>query len=308
MTRKERNAEIIRRVQAGENKADLADEFGLSEGTVTGICYAGGITGKEKHRERNRQIVERVQKGESTHAVAAELELGQPAVAHICRQAGINSRNERKKWEERQAQERRERNRQIAERISAGETLAGLAREFGLTRERVRQIGRNAGISVRAMKRERNAEIVERIRAGETTAAVARKFGLSTNHVTHICRQSGTSVHAMSQERERSKHRERDQEIVRRIKTGETQAALAREFGLPPHRVSRICREAGIRPRGRLNDKKQLQARNAEIVRRVKEGDPLAAVAKRFGLKPSYVDFICREAANRKKTQARQSK
>ncbi len=257
--------------------------------------------GRKERQVRNSEIVRRIKEGATPEDVSGDFGLGPAAIVHICRKVGINPREERKKrqaWE-REVQERRERDLQITERIRAGETMHSVAKTFGLTAEHVCQIGLKAGVSAHAVTQERNAKIVERIKAGEAPAVVAKVFGLSLGRVQAICRAAGTSIHAMIRERERNKHRERDEEIVRRVKDGESQASIARKFGLVPHTVQGICRKAGIHPRARLNDKEQLQVRNAEIARRVKAGETKTAIAREFGLKPLYVDFICRQARDK---------
>ncbi len=50
MTKQERDRQIVERVHVGENRVDVAAEFGLSESTVTNICYAGEITGRQERQ------------------------------------------------------------------------------------------------------------------------------------------------------------------------------------------------------------------------------------------------------------------
>ena len=188
--------------------------------------------------------------------------------------------------------EREERNRQIVERIKAGEPTKAVARKFKMTSINIRTICRKAGLRKyrkrrdRGIKKARNAEIVERIKAGEILEDVAKEFELSLNTVKETCRKAGVRTQTL-QGRERQS---RNAEIVHRIQTGETQRAVAREFGMSPAGVTRICKLAGV------NRQDMIQERNAEIVRRVKEGGTYEDVASEFGLATGTVNSICLRA------------
>ena len=64
--------------------------------------------------------------------------------------------------------------------------------------------------------------------------------------------------------------------------------------------VTRICREAGIRQRNRLDDEKLRQARDRRIVERVKAGEHRTALAKEFGMTVQHLSYICRQAGIRR--------
>lgn len=302
MTRQERNRQIVEWIKAGEPTKAVARKFKMTSVNVRTICRKAGIRKyKQRHdrsakQKRNEEIVPRVKAGEAMADIAAEFGLNRGYVRDICWRAGIS-------MQEKVQRERKERNAEIVHRVHAGETCTAVAREFGLSAGSVSHICREAGVSLHARSKEqtqaRNAEIVRRVKAGESLTDTAKAFGLKPVYIEFICRNAGVNGWGLrrNRNRERNQHRERDADIVRRIKDGESQASIAREFGLKPHTVQHICRKAGIRPRARLNDKEQLQTRNAEIVRRVKAGETKTAVAKAFELKPLYIGFICREAA-----------
>jgi Mor family transcriptional regulator len=135
-----------------------------------------------------------------------------------------------------------DRNAEIIERYTSGESAAVLAKHYRLSRERVRQIvlptrlvrppGRQAERNA-----ERNAEIIEGKRRGESIAALAERFGLSSMCVYQILRPTGLTALPCQDER--------DAEIVERKKRGESVAALANAYGLSIPRLYKIIHANG---------------------------------------------------------------
>ena len=294
--RQSRNAEIVRRVQAGESPAAVGEAFGLAQATVERICQQAELRqrnrmkGKGQRQARNAAIVRRVQAGESPSALAEEYGLNIDTVRDICRKAGVNLLAVWKKKSQ-------ARNAEIARRVKEGESQTAVAMELGLSRERVRQICKVAGFSKQEETRKRNAEIARRVKAGEAPDTVAEAFGLKPSTVGGICRKAGVSVQASRKETQ-----ERNAEIVRRVKGGESTKDVGKDFGLTNDQVSYICRKAGLRHRNRMSDKDQREKRNAEIVRRVQAGEATKDVAKDFGIARVTVNYICRDARKNAQT------
>ncbi len=185
---------------------------------------------------------------------------------------------------------RQERNRQIVKRVAAGEKLAALARDFGLTPERIRQICINAELRLGDLRRVRNREIVRRVAAGEHYTSVAQDIGLSSTYVSTICQSMGFDI------RRRHDLKERNRRIVGRVIDGEKRKVIAKDFGLTPEQISVICRRAGIRVKDRRLSTKDRQERDRQIVKRVAAGETRTSVAKDFRLTPGHIGLICRNA------------
>ena len=239
--------------------------------------------------ERDAEIVRRIEAGETQTAVGEAFGLSRDSIGNICRRAGVNYQSLRK---EATRERNQVRDAEIVLRVQAGETTDAVSGAFRLTPRHVNRICRKAGVSAVDIKQEetqaRNAEIVRRIQAGETPKNVGKDFGLTNNQVSYICRKAG--VRQRNRINDKDQRQRRDAEIVRRVQAGESQAAVARAFGMTRQHTGLICREAGF------SKQKEIQARNAEIVRRCRAGERQAAVAMEFGLTPSTVKWICWKA------------
>lgn len=239
--RRERNRRIVERIQSGQVVSLVAKKFGINRDYVTQICRSAGLKVNEiqkihRRQGRDRKIVVRVQEGVSLEIVGREFGLSSERVRQICLEAGLNLK-----------EERRARNRQIIERIQTGKSQVAVAKEFRLTPNTISKICREAGVNVKSLRQhetqERNTEIVRRVKAGETRAAVARDFILHVNGVSWICREAGAVAWKRLSKQE---YQVRNAEIVRRVASGETQVAVAKDFGLTATRVGAICTAAGF--------------------------------------------------------------
>ena len=297
--RQERDRQIVKRVAAGETRAAVAKDIGLSPQLIAQVCrtaglrFAGPRLSTKDQQERDRQIVKRVAAGETRVAVAKDFGLSPGYVSVICTRAGIRVKDFRLSTKDRQ-----ERDRQIVKRVVAGETRIAVAKDFGLTPDQISVICRKVGIRVKDRRlstkdrQERDRQIVKRVAAGETRAAVAKDIGLTPGYASLICRREGILVKdRLLSTKDRQ---ERDRQIVKRVAAGETRAAVAKDIGLTPGYASLICRREGILVKDRLLSTKDRQERDRQIVKRVAAGETRAAVAKDIGLTPGYASLICR--------------
>ena len=145
---------------------------------------------------------------------------------------------------------RENRDRQIIERVQAGELQKDIASDMGLSTAKVWRICMKAGLSGKQMKKERNRKILERVANGETRAAVSREFGLSVNMVSRICRNEGVVAWKRLTKQE---YQKRNHKIIERVQAGENQTAVGKEFGLTGVQVGVICKQAGRRVRPRFS-------------------------------------------------------
>ena len=191
----------MKRVAAGETRAAVAKDIGLSAAHIAHVCrtaglrFAGPQLSTKDRQERNRQIVKRVAAGETRAAVAKDIGLTPGYASLICRREGILVKDRLLSTKDRQ-----ERDRQIVKRVAAGETRAAVAKDFELTSGYISRICRRAGIRVKDRllstkdRQERDRQIVKRVAAGETRAAVAKDIGLSSGRVYVICRNAGLGL------------------------------------------------------------------------------------------------------------------
>ena len=151
-----------------------------------------------------------------------------------------------------------QRHQQMIERVRAGSSLVAVARAFGVTHERVRQICERAGVrsacrphaESAGRRAERNLTIIERVKAGASLVAVSRDLGLSPSLVGLVCHRAGVKAQRQSRPRDEAKV-QRDQQIVEQVRAGSSLAAAARAFGLSHVAVWHICERAGVRSQSR---------------------------------------------------------
>ena len=287
--RQERDRQIVKRMAEGEKLAVLAKDIGLSPERIRQICMEAGLRLKDLRKERNRQIVERVSTGESYTSVAQDFGLSPASVSDICQRMGLGTRD--KYGRGRKGRDRKERDRKIVKRVAEGEKLAVLAKDIGLSPERIRQICMEAGLRLKDLRKERNRQIVERVSTGKSYTSVAQDFRLSRAHVSDICQRVGLGP----RDKYGRDRKERNRRIVERVIAGETRIAVAKDLGLTPEQVSRICRGAGLRVKDRRLSDKDRQERDRQIVKRVAAGETRIAVAKDLGLSPEHIGLICRK-------------
>ena len=172
-----------------------------------------------------------------------------------------------------------ERDKEIAELRRIGTTLCAIGEQFGITRERVRQVvllfnklsddpvdivkARRLGYQPSPEKLERQNKIVELCRKGLTYQQIADAMGIEKKFVFQdLARYNHTAEHPLRARREdnRKVTDEVKDRIIRGRKKGITNFALAAQFDVSYGTICRVIKEAGLtRPR-----------RNAKKVKRVK--------------------------------------
>jgi ribosomal protein S13 len=151
-----------------------------------------------------------------------------------------------------------QRHQQIVEQVRAGSSLVAVAKAFGITHERVRQICERAGVrsvcrsyaESAEWRAERNLTIIERVKAGASLVAVSRELGLSPSLVRLVCHQAGVKAQRQSRQLDEAMA-QRDQQIVEQVRAGSSLLAAARAFGLSHVAVWHICERAGVRSQSR---------------------------------------------------------
>ena len=151
--------------------------------------------------------------------------------------------------------DRRERNEAIIDALLSGRTLQSVADEFGLTRERVRQIAEARGVNVRRIYKRREEEMARKIRAlvaenpHLSWREIAEAADVSEMKVYVLARRYGIAKPRCVKPPPKSPHRP---EILRLLKEGVKYEDIVVATGVSYTTVCRVAREAGIRrKRGR---------------------------------------------------------
>lgn len=143
-------------------------------------------------RPRIAKLVDEIRKlaadGLTIEEAAKSLDYTYQVIARHARENQIRFRRPSNSWGE-----HRERNQEICRRYLDGAEQASLAREFGITRERVRQIIEKAGI---VSESKRHADFVMVVvgtvaRKGLTVGEAAEMFNISRQSVYNYCRDNG---------------------------------------------------------------------------------------------------------------------
>ena len=144
--------------------------------------------------------------------------------------------------------------KEILAKIKDGSTAAQIAEKYGVSYQKIGHIlrrKRSLGERLPENERtERNAAVVECIRNGATQMQASKKFEMSSQHVSRIWRDT----HAMRGRdirrgrwavADKPKLEARNAAIAERVASGESKAALAKEYGMSGSNVYAIIRAAG---------------------------------------------------------------
>jgi len=170
-----------------------------------------------------------------------------------------------------------DRDKEIAELRRKGNTLAVIAQNYGISRERVRQlilrynrISDNP-VDNEAVKKttqlpspeqlERRKKILELCRSGLTYREIAEALGVTKGHAYNtIYDYNRTAEHPLQvrrdQDERKEKYRKRREAIVVERKKGKTIHAIAEQLGISCASVNKAVKKAGL-TRPRRNPKKK---------------------------------------------------
>jgi Mor family transcriptional regulator len=180
----------------------------------------------------------------------------------------------------------KERSYILAQRAS-GRTLQSIGDEFGITRERVRQICVQEGWTrkqTKALVGATRHRVLELRKVGHDVHAIADELDLSPTYVGAICSAAGLSS-------TRQRLTQRNAQIVDRFKAGARIESLALEFNLHPTFVRKLLKRElkgkRLGPSGRKGkrlSRPQRLTRNAYIIKQFKSGQAITALAVEFDL------------------------
>ena len=213
-----------------------------------------------------------------------------------------------------------ERNEQMAQRRREGASFDMIAKEHGITRQRVSQILRQMGVETDDMKRaardkqtsainERNTSIADGFRKGASLEQLAANYGLSPSTVRKIINDAGIDLNP--------DHSNRDARIEERYRQRDTILTIANDVNLSPQRVRNILTQR-IPPEERaviakdINSKHTRGTRNPERDARAKElrdqGWTLFAIGKEFGISEMSAWHAVERARGREPKQTAEAK
>lgn len=144
----------------------------------------------------------------------------------------------------------------MIEASNRGETLKEISERWGISRQRVSQLLRRAGVDVRANARARrdarraprDAEIVELYEAGGLHAEIAQKVGCSKATVTKALSDAGIDGRRNWDSRRRRAADERWEQWAAFYEAGHTQQETAEHFGVHVVTIAARLTEMGVEP------------------------------------------------------------
>jgi DNA-binding CsgD family transcriptional regulator len=192
----------------------------------------------------------------------------------------------------------------MAARYLGGETLQAIADDYGLTRERVRQILRKAHVPSLGMRAahfrraapvsSREIEIAHIYAQGETTPAdICAQFGIKPNQLTGILLRTKTKRHPVGHFMRRPDADLITERCAELYRAGVSTADIARELGFKfQPNIYPLLRRAGIemnrRPQGRLD------AHEREVIAAYRSGKAIKEIAASFGVCAGTVTRLLR--------------
>lgn len=167
----------------------------------------------------------------------------------------------------------------ILRRFDAGETLEAIGADFGITRERVRQIAKAYGRAPRNDGiRERVKEVARYLDENWVTSTeAAEKFGVSPAAITHTARKHGIELPFLTfaEELEIKK-------AVALVRAGQSMNAVAKAIGRSHSWLQYHCRQRGVVSRGK-SKWRDFSHRPAMLRQWREEGCTWAECSRRLG-------------------------
>lgn len=294
----EQEAELVAQRGAGATIEALAAAYSLSRNGVRGILARHGAEtprARPRWTQDFRDTLERqMRAGAADRALAREHGVSIQAVRAQRARAGIpplpsGGAGVRTVDPSLQAE--------IEERLMEGQSSAAVARDLGVSRERVRRIRATMGFERgKKLLAPQEAALETDYLAGKTYAALASAYGISIPGVRLILKRLGTP------KRGRRRRSLTDEEIIEvrdRHAAGEDQADLAGEYGVTQKVV--LAAAGGPRPgpgRGRKRGSTlPLRAGQiAAVTEAFRGGTPASRIARDTGLSAKRIAQVLEDA------------
>lgn len=170
----------------------------------------------------------------------------------------------------------------LTARYNAGDTLEAIAADFGVSRQRVEQLVRKAGLPPRGHRSIKRAPVwhnLERVRAladaGRSYGEIAVEIGDTYPNVINACRAEG--IKAKRRKRIEPATIETAYKIAAAYKAGERTASIAKRFGIQQPSIYRFLEIAGVNALRRT--RADQSAEWPELIARYKAGASIQEIA-----------------------------
>lgn len=174
--------EAARRYQTGESMSELAQDFGVSDGTISRSLRRHGVAIRpcKFSEEQEQEICRRYEDGEATYEIACALGIERTSVIRCARRHGVTIRTERQhKLSITQENE-------AVERYLQGESCRQAGERFGVTAQPIIDLLERRGItrrSVYKLSRTQSDEMCQRYVDGESMDVLAVAYGVNKTAV-----------------------------------------------------------------------------------------------------------------------------
>lgn len=154
------------------------------------------------------------------------------------------------------------RERVFAERYLAGETLQQIANDYGITRERVRQVLRNTGVETLGLRPEHRSkphplsaherEAAKLYEQRQSPKEICARFGLTRSQLLSVCDRLGIQHNRVGGLSTFANPEFVSARIAALYRQGVSSAQIAKQFGFSHQTyVYRWLKRAGVQPRTR---------------------------------------------------------
>jgi DNA-binding CsgD family transcriptional regulator len=242
----------------------VANNLHMTVGAVRRLLDQAGIERRRGPRTRvllitetrrilnEEEVIRAYEEGGTAEEVGRMLGIAHSTVRRVLKRHGIPGRRRGRK-----IGPPSQRNLEIAAIYQSGKTLQQTGAQFGVTRERVRQIigrvgvpSRPAGPGNSPLTSERREEAVRLYRKGKSRAAVAAMLRMGPKTVRQILDAEGVAHHKCGR-RSRPEQRRRQKAMVQMYQRGETLTAVARAFHASVAWVRKVLINHGVKARGK---------------------------------------------------------
>jgi DNA-binding CsgD family transcriptional regulator len=229
-----------------------------------------------KKRKRNSKIVKLAETGKYTVKELSKMfDLTDPAIRHIYKERTGSSISLKTKKGIRGGYMRKPfRNNQIVKLVKSGKKIVEMSELFGVTKQRIQQICKEAGISKWEQTRKAVASLKEKIKKAESEGKLEKFIDSMSEQQHKVMRNAKLRLnHKLTKERKAR--------CVDMLNNGRTPIQIAKALGYTRDSVYAMLSSMGIKSKITPSQKR---TRNATIKRMKKAGVPVVDIAEQFGL------------------------
>jgi len=282
----------------GASLREVGERFDLTESRVSQLFKEAGLSTRpalDPDLPTVGELYDAYRRGASLDDIAKRFRIGRRTVRRLFAEAGYDLRSSGETRLVRGSVEHESQLEEMHGLYRSGASLAEVGERFGLAPERVSQLFRRAGLSVRAggpitPDLPPAEQLHEVYRAGATLTEVAERYGVTRHRVREAFIQAGLPIRSpgesLALRSRRNPHPVK--EMYALYQTGLSVERVAPRFGLSPSRVRQLFSEAGLPIRSRGEHPVQ------EMHQLYESGLSLRGVGERFGLSGAQVGVLFR--------------